>query len=63
MTGLTIGIDIAKRVFQVHAIDNATGEVTSDKLARRDFLAHFEKLPPALSGWSLAARRTIGLGS
>ena len=50
MTGLTIGIDIAKRVFQVHAIDNATGEVTSRKLARRDFLAHFEKLPPSLIG-------------
>lgn len=46
----TIGIDIAKRVFQVHAIDGETGEVTSVKLARRDFLAHFEKLPPSLIG-------------
>lgn len=50
MTGSTIGIDIAKRVFQVHAIDNETGEVTSTKLARRDFLAHFEKLSPSLIG-------------
>jgi len=50
MTGLTIGIDIAKRVFQVHAIDNETGEVSSTKLARRDFLAHFEKLSPSLIG-------------
>jgi transposase len=50
MTGLTIGIDIAKRVFQVHAIDNETGEVTSTKLARRDFLAHFQKLSPSLIG-------------
>lgn len=46
----TIGIDIAKRVFQVHTIDGETGEVTSMKLARRDFLAHFEKLPPSLIG-------------
>lgn len=50
MTGLTIGIDIAKRVFQVHAIDNETGEVTSTKLARRDFLAHFQKLSPSIIG-------------
>ena len=50
MTGLTIGIDIAKRVFQVHAIDGETGEITSLKLARRDFLAHFEKLSPSLIG-------------
>jgi transposase len=50
MTRSTIGIDIAKRVFQVHAIDGETGEVTSLKLARRDFLAHFEKLPPSLIG-------------
>ena len=50
MTRFTIGIDIAKRVFQVHAIDNETGEVTTRKLARRDFLAYFEKLPPSLIG-------------
>ena len=50
MTSLTIGIDIAKRVFQVHAIDGETGEVTSTKLARRDFLAHFQKLSPSLIG-------------
>lgn len=50
MSGLTIGIDIAKRVFQVHTLDNATGEVTSKKLARHDFLAHFEKLPPSRIG-------------
>jgi transposase len=50
MTGLMIGIDIAKRVFQVHAIDEVTGGVTNWKLARRDFLAHFEKLPPSLIG-------------
>ena len=50
MSGFTIGIDIAKRVFQVHAIDHETGEVTSKKLARSELLAHFRKLPPSHVG-------------
>ncbi len=31
MSAFTIGVDIAKRVFQGHAIDHETGEVTSKK--------------------------------
>ena len=50
MSGLTIGVDIAKRVFQVHAIDNETGEVITRKLRRSEFLAWFEKLPASLIG-------------
>ena len=50
MSGLTIGVDIAKRVFQVHAIDNETGEVIAKKLRRSEFLAYFEKLPASLVG-------------
>jgi len=46
----TIGLDIAKSVFQVHGID-ATGSVTVRRqLKRRYVLAFFEKLAPCLIG-------------
>ena len=44
----TIGLDIAKSVFQVHGID-ATGEVVvRRRLSRGRILAFFEKLPRCL---------------
>jgi transposase len=46
----TIGLDIAKSVFQVHGFD-ATGQVVVRRqLKRRYVLAFFEKLPPCLVG-------------
>lgn len=46
----TIGLDIAKSVFQVHGID-ATGEVVvRRRLSRGRILAFFEKLPRCLVG-------------
>ena len=46
----TIGLDLAKNVFQIHAID-ATGEVVVRKMLRRaQMLPFFEKLPPCLVG-------------
>ena len=46
----TIGLDIAKSVFQVHGI-NAEGEaVTRRQLRRSRVLPFFEKLPPCLIG-------------
>jgi transposase len=46
----TIGLDLAKNVFQVHGI-NATGEVVVRKTLRRaQMLPFFEKLPPCLVG-------------
>ncbi len=46
----TIGLDIAKSVFQVHGID-AQGQVAIRRqLKRRYVLAFFEKLPPCLIG-------------
>ena len=45
-TVTTIGLDIAKSVFQVHAVD-AEGKVAIRRqLKRRYVLAFFEKLPP-----------------
>ena len=46
----TIGLDIAKSVFQVHGI-NAQGQViTRRQLKRRYVLAFFQKLPACLVG-------------
>ena len=46
----TIGLDIAKSVFQVHG-DDAAGEVVIRRqLKRRSVLAFFQKLPPCLVG-------------
>jgi len=46
----TIGLDLAKNVFQVHGV-SATGEVVIRKALRRSqMLPFFEKLPPCLVG-------------
>jgi transposase len=46
----TIGLDIAKSVFQVHCVDAAGQVVIRRQLKRRYVLAFFEKLPPCLVG-------------
>jgi transposase len=46
----TVGLDLAKRVFQVHAVD-ASGDVVVRKALRRSqVLPFFTKLPPCLIG-------------
>lgn len=50
MGTITIGLDLAKNVFQIHGVD-ADGAVTVRKTLRRaQVLAFFEKLPPCLVG-------------
>jgi transposase len=49
-TVTTIGLDIAKSVFQVHGVDAAGQVVIRRKLKRRCVLAFFQKLPPCLVG-------------
>ena len=46
----TIGLDIAKSVFQVHGIDAHGQVVIRRQLKRRYVLAFFQKLPPCLVG-------------
>ena len=46
----TIGLDIAKSVFQVHGIDAGGQVVIRRQLKRRYVLAFFQKLPPCLVG-------------
>jgi transposase len=46
----TIGIDLAKKVFQVHGVDAEGKVVVARKLRRKEVLAFFAKLPPCLVG-------------
>src|SRR5881392_1562695 len=46
----TIGLDIAKSVFQVHGIDAAGQVVMRRQLKRRYVLAFFQKLPACVVG-------------
>jgi transposase len=48
MKRTTIGLDIAKRVFQAHAVDPASGEVTRRKLQRAEVLRWFAQRQPSL---------------
>jgi transposase len=46
----TIGLDIAKSVFQVHGVDAGGELVIRRQLKRRHVLTFFQKLPPCLVG-------------
>ena len=46
----TIGLDLAKSVFQVHGIDAENRVIIRRQLKRRYVLAFFKKLPPCLVG-------------
>jgi transposase len=46
----TIGLDIAKSVFQLHGVDAAGQVVIRRQLKRRYVLAFFQRLPPCLVG-------------
>ena len=65
----TIGLDIAKSVFQVHGVDAAGQVVIRRQLRRRHVLAFFQKLPPCLVGIEACAsshhwsRRAAGVGA
>jgi transposase len=49
-TVTTIGLDIAKSVFQVQGVDAAGNVIVRRKMKRRYVLAFFQKLQPCLVG-------------
>ena len=49
-TVTTIGLDIAKSVFQVHGVDTQGAVIIRRQLKRRHVLSFFQKLPPCLIG-------------
>ncbi len=46
----TIGLDLAKSVFQVHGIDETGGSALSKRLHRKQMVPFFSKLPSCLIG-------------
>jgi transposase len=50
MNATTIGLDIAKNVFQVHGVDRSGKTVLRKQLKRREVLAHFANVPAAVIG-------------
>jgi transposase len=59
----TIGLDIAKSVFQVHGVDAHGNVVVRRQLKRRYVVAFFRKLSPCLVGIEACAPHIIGRGS
>ena len=51
----TIGLDIAKNVFQAHGVDAAGKTVITKQLRRGQVISFFEKLPPCLVGMEACA--------
>lgn len=68
MKRTTIGLDLAKRVFQVHAVDEQTGEISREQLKRGQVLEYFanrEASVVAMEACGSAhhwARRLVKLG-
>jgi transposase len=64
----TVGVDVAKRVFQLHWVEPETGEVISKQIKRGAFLEHFANRAPCLIGMEACggaqhwARRLIEMG-
>src|SRR5256885_14860019 len=54
-TSTTIGLDIAKSVFQVHGVDAVGQVVIRRQLKRRYVLTFFQKLPSCLIGMEACA--------
>ena len=51
----TIGLDLAKHVFQVHGVDAEGATVLRKQLRRAQVLAFFSRLPPCLVGLEACA--------
>lgn len=68
MEPTVVGVDIAKRLFQLHWIAADTGEMFDKQLRRSDFLEHFANREPCLIGMEACggsqhwARRLTELG-
>jgi transposase len=50
MNRIVVGVDIAKRVFQLHWLEPETGEIVALQLKREKFLEHFTNRESCLIG-------------
>ena len=56
----TLGIDLAKSVFQLHGVDGEGSAVLRKKLRRAALLEFLRTLPPCLIGMEAVPARTTG---
>ncbi len=56
----TVGLNLAKHVFFIHAVDNEGKVLVAREVRRRDLLAFFAALPACRVGWKRAARHITG---
>ena len=56
----TIGVDIAKSVFQIHGVDADGVVVIRKRVGRVKVLEFFAELPPCLVAWKRAQPRASG---
>lgn len=49
-SGTVVGVDISKRVFQLHWVEAETGELMGLRLTRAKFPEHFANCAPCLVG-------------
>jgi transposase len=52
---ITIGLDLAKRVFQVHGVDEAGAVVVRRTVRRSQLVSYFGRLPPCVVGMEACA--------
>jgi len=52
---ITIGLDLAKRVFQVHGVDEAGAVVVRRTVRRSQLVSYFSRLPPCVVGMEACA--------
>lgn len=50
-----IGVDLAKRVFQVHGVDKEHQVIVQKQLSRSEMILWFSKLEPCLIGMEACA--------
>ena len=56
----TIGLDLAKHVFQVHGVDTAGNIVLKRRLRRSQVISFFAGLAPCTIGIEACAHRALG---
>jgi transposase len=59
----TVGLDLAKHVFQVHGVDANGAAILRKQLRRAQLLAFFNKLPRCLVGMEACAEHITGRGN
>lgn len=63
MTVKTVGLDLAKDVFQVHCVSATGRKIINKKIKRAKLIAFFERCRAAWLGWRLADHPITGNAS